>query len=151
MGRRFESGHRLQRKDQRLRSGSLFLLKDLFQGECYLAFGGGANMKSINKKWLAVITAILAACATGILSITVLHVPALFAILIILVEAAMAFFMHKAPLYLHVGVVAAEVILGVATKNVVFLILGSVVYFCFVLAFHYLLRREERSRKKQTE
>lgn len=95
--------------------------------------------------------AFCSACATGILSITVLHVPGLFTILVILIEAAMAFFMHKAPLFLHVGVVAAEVVLGVATKNVIFLILGSVVYFCFVLAFHYLLRREERSRKKQTE
>ena len=108
-------------------------------------------MKSINKKGIAGISAVLAAVATGILAITVLSVPGLFAILIILIEAAMAFFMHKAPLYLHVGIVAAEVILGVATKNVVFLILGSVVYFCCVLAFHYFLRKDDRSRKKTKE
>ena len=108
-------------------------------------------MKSINRKQLSAVVAVLAIAAGGILSVLLLHVPGLAVFLVLALEIAIAFCMHKAPLYLHVGVVAAEVILGVTTKNVIFLILCSLVYFCTVLAFHFLLQKEDRNRKKTTE
>lgn len=108
-------------------------------------------MKSVNRKQLSTAIAILAIAAGGILSVLVLHVPGFAVFLVLALEIAIAFCMHKAPLYLHVGVVAGEVILGVATKNVIFLILCSLVYFCTVLAFHFLLQKEDRNRKKPAE
>ncbi len=101
----------------------------------------------LDKRLLAMLLIAVAAVAVLLLSILVLKEPWILSLLVVLLEIGIAFCMHKAPLYLHVGVVAAEVILGVATKNILFLIFGAAVYFCGVLSFHILLRQEERPRK----
>ena len=71
--------------------------------------------------------------------------------LIVLIQAALAVCMHKVPLWLHVVVIAAELALGIFTKNVVLMILAALLYFAGVVVLSFWFRGNQRREKRATE
>lgn len=70
----------------------------------------------------------LIAALTMILGITVFHIPVLTVVLVLLIEAGMAACLHNLPIWLHVVVLAAQILLGGLVSQVVFMILAVLCY-----------------------
>ncbi|MCI5621194.1 MAG: hypothetical protein MR355_06485 [Lachnospiraceae bacterium] len=70
----------------------------------------------------------LLAVLTMILGITVFHIPVLTVVLVLLIEAGMAACLHNLPVWLHVVVLVAQLLLGGLVSQVVFMILAVLCY-----------------------
>ena len=88
-----------------------------------------------------------AAVAMLLVGLLALKLPAFPVIIVLLIEVGMAWCLQKMPLWLHGIVVAGEIVLGALTGNVVFLIIGSAVYFVSVLGLSILLRSTKKTKK----
>jgi len=108
-------------------------------------------MKQLGKAEISLILYVIFAVVVFLISAFALKVPIGTVILIVLVQAGLAFCMHKAPLWLHVVVIAAEVALGIFTKNVVLLILAALLYFAGVVVLSFWFRGNARREKSAAE
>ena len=106
-------------------------------------------MKQLGKPEIALILYVILAVVVFVISAFALKIPIVTVALIVLIQAGLAVCMHKAPLWLHVVVIVAELALGIFTKNVVLLILAALLYFGGVVVlsfwFHGNGRRERRT------
>lgn len=94
--------------------------------------------KTENKRMLIVFGIIVTALLVILTSILGLHIPAVPVCVIVLLEAGMAVCLHDVPIWLHSLVIAAQAIAGIATGNVVFMLLCCVIYLAGIFALKYL-------------
>lgn len=94
--------------------------------------------KTENRKLLIVFGIIVTALLVILASILGLHIPAVPVCVIVLLEAGMAVCLHDVQIWLHGLVIAAQVIAGVVTGNVVFMLLCCVIYLVGIFALKYL-------------
>ncbi len=108
-------------------------------------------MKQLGKAEISLILYGIFAVVVFLISAFALIVPIVTVILIVLIQAGLAFCMHKAPLWLHVVAIAAELALGIFTKNVVLLILAALLYFAGVVVLSFWFRGNARKEKRTAE
>ena len=70
----------------------------------------------------------LIAVLTIILGITVFHMPVLTVVLVLLIETGMAACLHNLPVWLHVIVLVAQILLGGLVSQVAYMILAVLCY-----------------------
>ena len=105
-------------------------------------------MKQLGKSEMALILYAVFAVVVFVIGGFALHIPLVTALLIIIIEAGLAYCLHRVPLWMHVVVIVAELALGIFTKNVVLLILGAALYFAGVIVLGFWLRQNTRVAKK---
>ncbi|MBR1390275.1 MAG: hypothetical protein IJ567_02300 [Lachnospiraceae bacterium] len=100
----------------------------------------------LDKAYLFLGGYILCAVVTVVLGIAVFHIPVLTAVLVLFIEAGMATCLHNLPVWLHGIVLVAELILGIAVSQTIFLVLLMLCYVFAILSLKYL--SEEDALKK---
>ena len=85
----------------------------------------------------------LAAVLTMILGIVVFQIPLLTVVLVLLIETGMAACLHNLPVWLHVVVLVAQILLGGLVSQVVFMILAVL---CYGLVIFTLKFEAEKSK-----
>ncbi len=108
-------------------------------------------MKQLGKAEIALILYIIFAVVVFVISAFALKVSIVTVAFIVLIQAGLAVCMHKAPLWLHVVVIAAELALGIFTKNVILMILAALLYFGGVVVLSFWFRGNTRREKRVTE
>lgn len=93
---------------------------------------------SENKSMLVLFCVIVAALAVILVSILVLKISALPVCLIVVIEAALAICLHDVPIWLHGLVVIVQLIGGILTGGLVFMMLCSVLYLLGMLTLRYI-------------
>ena len=88
-----------------------------------------------NKKMLILFGVIVATLLVILTSILALGIPAVPVCVIVLLEAGIAVCLHDVPIWLHGLVVLAQVIAGLATGKLVFMLLCCVIYLVGILGF----------------
>lgn len=81
----------------------------------------------------AVITVIMI-----LLGIMMCKLPVVMVCSIIILETAIAMCLHNLPIWVHVMVLAAELIAGILCSQIVFIILAGIVYATAILALHFI-------------
>lgn len=87
------------------------------------------NLNLSDKKMvmtIAVFAVIVAAMV--LIGVCVLHVPVVAMCLLVILETALAVFLHHAELWLHGVVILAEVIAGILCSKILLVVLCAVVY-----------------------
>ncbi len=87
-----------------------------------------------NKKMLILFGVIVTTLLVILTSILALGIPAVPVCVIVLLEAGIAVCLHDVPIWLHGLVVLAQVIAGLATGKLVFMLLCCVIYLVGILA-----------------
>ncbi len=108
-------------------------------------------MKQLGKAEISLILYVIFAVVVFLISAFALKVPIVTVIFIVLIQAGLALCMHKAPLWLHVVAIAAELALGIFTKNVVLLILAALLYFAGVVVLSFWFRGNARKQSRTAE
>ena len=87
------------------------------------------NLNLSDKKMVMTIAAFAVIVAVMVLiGVCVLHVPVVAMCLLVILETALAVFLHHAELWLHGVVILAEVIAGILCSKIVLVVLCAVVY-----------------------
>ena len=87
------------------------------------------NLNLSDKKMVMTIAAFAVIVAVMVLiGVCVLHVPVVTMCLIVILETALAVFLHHAELWLHGVVILAEVIAGILCSKILLVVLCAVVY-----------------------
>ena len=102
---------------------------------------GKGHTKEVALVILAAVTAVVI-----LVALLVLKLPVLPVILIVAIEIAMGACLQKVPLWLHGAVVAAQIVVGALTGNVVFFLLGGGLYFIGVLSIGLVFFSSRRTK-----
>ena len=87
------------------------------------------NLNLSDKKMVMTIAAFAVIVAVMVLiGVYVLHVPVVAMCLLVILETALAVFLHHAELWLHGAVILAEVIAGILCSKILLVVLCAVVY-----------------------
>lgn len=87
------------------------------------------NLNLSDKKMVMTIVAFAVIVAAMVLiGVCVLHVPVVAMCLLVILETALAVFLHHAELWLHGAVILAEVIAGILCSKILLVVLCAVVY-----------------------
>ena len=87
------------------------------------------NLNLSDKKMVMTIAAFaVIVAAMGLLGVCVLHVPVVAMCMLVILETALAVFLHHAELWLHGAVILAEVIAGILCSKILLIVLCAVVY-----------------------
>ena len=87
------------------------------------------NLNLSDKKMVMTIAAFAVIVAAMVLiGICVLHVPVVAMCMLVILETALAVFLHHAELWLHGVVILAEVIAGILCSKILLVVLCAVVY-----------------------
>ena len=87
------------------------------------------NLNLSDKKMVMTIAAFAVIVAAMVLiGVCVLHVPVVAMCMLVILETALAVFLHHAELWLHGVVILAEVIAGILCSKILLVVLGAVVY-----------------------
>lgn len=87
------------------------------------------NLNLSEKKMVMTIAAFAVIVAVMVLiGVCVLHVPVVAMCLLVILETALAVFLHHAELWLHGVVILAEVIAGILCSKILLVVLCAVVY-----------------------
>ena len=87
------------------------------------------NLNLSDKKMVMTIAAFAVIVAVMVLiGVSVLHVPVVAMCLLVILETALAVFLHHAELWLHGAVILAEVIAGILCSKILLVVLCAVVY-----------------------
>lgn len=87
------------------------------------------NLNLSDKKMVMTIVAFAVIVAAMVLiGVCVLHVPVVAMCLLVILETALAVFLHHAELWLHGVVILAEVIAGILCSKILLVVLCAVVY-----------------------
>ena len=82
-----------------------------------------------DKKVVVTIAAFAVIVAAMVLiGVCVLHVPVVAMCMLVILETALAVFLHHAELWLHGAVILAEVIAGILCSKILLIVLCAVVY-----------------------
>lgn len=91
-----------------------------------------------NQSMLMLFAVIVAALAVILVGIIALHMPVVPVCLIVLLEAGIACCLHDVPIWLHALAVIAQIIVGVVTGSVVFMILCVIEYLAGIFGLRYV-------------
>lgn len=91
-----------------------------------------------NKKMLVLFGVIVAALLVILVSIMGLGVPAAAVCVIVVIEAALAACLHDVPIWLHGLVVVAQIIAGIVTGQIIFIILCVIIYLVGILTLRFM-------------
>ena len=87
------------------------------------------NLNLSDKKMVMTIAAFAVIVAAMVLiGVCVLHVPVVTMCMLVILETALAVFLHHAELWLHGVVILAEVIAGILCSKILLVVLCAVVY-----------------------
>ena len=87
------------------------------------------NLNLSDKKMVMTIAAFAVIVAAMVLiGVCVLHVPVVAMCMLVILETALAVFLHHAELWLHGVVIIAEVIAGILCSKILLVVLCAVVY-----------------------
>lgn len=87
------------------------------------------NLNLSDKKMVMTIAAFAVIVAGMVLiGVCVLHVPVVAMCMLVILETALAVFLHHAELWLHGVVILAEVIAGILCSKILLVVLCAVVY-----------------------
>lgn len=87
------------------------------------------NLNLSDKKMVMTIAAFAVIVAVMVLiGVCVLHVPVVAMCMLVILETALAVFLHHAELWLHGVVILAEVIAGILCSKILLVVLCAVVY-----------------------
>ena len=87
------------------------------------------NLNLSDKKMVMTIAAFAVIVAAMVLiGVCVLHVPVVAMCMLVILETALAVFLHHAELWLHGVVILAEVIAGILCSKILLVVLCAVVY-----------------------
>ena len=87
------------------------------------------NLNLSDKKMVMTIAAFAVIVAAMVLiGVCVLHVPVVAMCMLVILETALAVFLHHAELWLHGVVIPAEVIAGILCSKILLVVLCAVVY-----------------------
>lgn len=87
------------------------------------------NLNLSDKKMVMTIAAFAVIVAAMVLiGVCVLHVPVVAMCMLVILETALAVFLHHAELWLHGVVILAEVIAGILCSKILLAVLCAVVY-----------------------
>ena len=87
------------------------------------------NLNLSDKKMVMTIAAFAVIVAAMVLiGVCVLHVPVVAMGMLVILETALAVFLHHAELWLHGVVILAEVIAGILCSKILLVVLCAVVY-----------------------
>ena len=87
------------------------------------------NLNLSDKKMVMTIAAFAVIVTVMVLiGVCVLHVPVVAMCLLVILETALAVFLHHAELWLHGAVILAEVIAGILCSKILLVVLCAVVY-----------------------
>ena len=87
------------------------------------------NLNLSDKKMVMTIAAFAVIVAAMVLiGVCVLHVPVVAMCMLVILETALAVFLHHAELWLHGVVILAEVIAGILCSKLLLVVLCAVVY-----------------------
>ena len=87
------------------------------------------NLNLSDKKMVMTIAAFAVIVAAMVLiGVCVLHAPVVTMCLLVILETALAVFLHHAELWLHGAVILAEVIAGILCSKILLVVLCAVVY-----------------------
>ncbi len=87
------------------------------------------NLNLSDKKMVMTIAAFAVIVAAMVLiGVCVLHAPVVAMCLLVILETALAVFLHHAELWLHGAVILAEVIAGILCSKILLVVLCAVVY-----------------------
>lgn len=87
------------------------------------------NLNLSDKKMVMTIVAFAVIVAAMVLvGVCLLHVPVVAMCLLVILETALAVFLHHAELWLHGAVILAEVIAGILCSKILLVVLCAVVY-----------------------
>ena len=87
------------------------------------------NLNLSDKKMVMTIAAFAVIVAAMVLiGVCVLHVPVVAMCMLVILETALAVFLHHAELWLHGVVILAEVIAGISCSKILLVVLCAVVY-----------------------
>ena len=88
------------------------------------------NLNLSDKKMVMTIAAFAVIVAAMVLiGVCVLHVPVVAMCMLVILETALAVFLHHAELWLHGVVILAEVIAGIMCSKILLVVLCAVVHF----------------------
>ena len=88
------------------------------------------NLNLSDKKMVMTIAAFAVIVAAMVLiGVCVLHVPVVAMCMLVILETALAVFLHHAELWLHGVVILAEVIAGILCSKILFVVFCAVLYF----------------------
>ena len=87
------------------------------------------NLNLSDKKMVMTIAAFaVIVTAMVLIGVCVLHVPVVAMCMLVILETALAVFLHHAELWLHGAVILAEVIAGILCSKILLVVLCAVVY-----------------------
>ena len=87
------------------------------------------NLNLSDKKMVMTIAAFAVIVAAMVLiGVCVLHVPVVAMCMLVILETALAVFLHHAELWLHGVVILSEVIAGILCSKILLVVLCAVVY-----------------------
>ena len=87
------------------------------------------NLNLSDKKMVMTIAAFaVIVAAMVVIGVCVLHVPVVAMCMLVILETALAVFLHHAELWLHGVLVLAEVIAGILCSKILLIVLCAVVY-----------------------
>mgnify|MGYP001051007694 FL=1 len=87
------------------------------------------NLNLSDKKMVMTIAAFaVIVVAMVLIGVCVLHVPVVAMCMLVILETALAVFLHHAELWLHGVVILAEVIAGILCSKILLVVLCAVVY-----------------------
>ena len=87
------------------------------------------NLNLSDKKMVMTIAAFaVIVTAMVLIGVCVLHVPVVAMCMLVILETALAVFLHHAELWLHGAVILAEVIAGILCSKILLIVLCAVVY-----------------------
>lgn len=106
-------------------------------------------LERVDKAYLFLGGYILCAVVTVVLGIAVFHIPVVTAVLALFIEAGMATCLHNLPVWLHGIVLVAELILGIAVSQTIFMVLLVLCYVFAIFCLKYL-NEEDAFKKGET-
>lgn len=102
------------------------------------------NLNLSDKKMVMTIAAFAVIVAAMVLiGVCVLHVPVVAMCMLVILETALAVFLHHAELWLHGVVILAEVIAGILCSKILLVVLCAVVYVAATACLQVLDRGEK--------
>lgn len=91
-----------------------------------------------NKPLIMLGATILMIVLTILLGMLVFKIPVVTICIVILIEAALAACLHDLPIWLHGVVMAAELILGIAVHQIIFMVLADLCYLAAIFLLKFI-------------
>lgn len=92
----------------------------------------------LNKTQIALICFVVVYIAIVLVNILAIKTPFVAVIVFAVLEAVLATLLKKTPIYIHAGVLIAQIIAGIIAGHVVFVILSCVVYVAALVALSFM-------------